>query len=63
MDIEVIITIDREDIETYRKEYIEVNHCDLTDEEILADYEEWFYADCREYINDIAKIEMKIKED
>ena len=63
MDIKVIITVDREDMETYRKEFIEVNHYDLTDEEILADFEEWFYADCSEYINDVAQIEMKIKED
>lgn len=62
MDIKVIITIDREDIETYRKEFIEVNHCDLTDKEILADYEEQFYADCSEYINDVAEVKMEIKE-
>lgn len=63
MDIKVTITIDREDIETYRKGFIECNHYDLTDEEILEEYEEMFYADCREYINDIAEVEMKIKED
>lgn len=63
MDIKITITIDREDIETYRKEFIELNRYDLTDEEILADYEEWFYADCSEYVKDVADIEMKIKED
>lgn len=63
MDIKITITVDREDIETYRKEFIELNHYNLTDEEILADCEEMFYADCREYINDIAEVEMKIKED
>ncbi len=62
-DIEVIITIDRKDIETYRKEFIEFNHYNPTDEELLEEYEELFYADCREYINDIAEVEMKIKED
>ena len=31
MDIKITITIDREDIETYRKEFVEVNHYDLTD--------------------------------
>lgn len=63
MDIKVILTIHREEIEEYKKEYAECNFNEvLTDKEVLENYKEIFYEDCREYIIDYANVEMKIKE-
>ena len=63
MDIKVILTIHREEIEEYKKEYAEYNFNEiLTDKEVLENFEESFYGDCREYIIDCADVEMKIKE-
>ena len=64
MDIKVILTIHREEIEEYKKEYAEWNFNEvLTDKEVLENYQETFYDNCREYIIDYADVEMKIKED
>lgn len=62
MDIKVIITIDRKEVEEYRKNFLECNPYNPTDKEILENFKEIFFDDCREYINYGADIELTIKE-
>lgn len=52
MDVTVLISVTREEMEEYNREYEECNGERLTDEEILESFIEYFYADASEYVHD-----------
>lgn len=63
MDIKVTLILNREEVETYKKEYAEFNCGEIpTDDEVKEDFLEMFYGDCREYIIDCAEVYTKIED-
>lgn len=59
MTITVRMTLTRAEVEQYRKEWKETNDGEITDEEIMDEYVDWFYADLHDYV-DNADVEVEI---